>query len=132
MATAEYHREYRKKNKEKILLKEAKYREEHREEIVERRKRLRQTPKYKYIDQKQASKQRGISWDLTFEEWWGIWQESGHWEERGVCGYIMGRINDEGSYSIDNVEIITHAQNRGDAYRNGKSWLAQTHNKSEC
>lgn len=43
-----------------------------------------------------------------------MWKKSGHWEERGnlsADGYVMARFNDAGAYRIDNVRIITHAEN---------------------
>lgn len=47
---------------------------------------------------------------LTFEEWWALWQESGHWVERGRCigQYRMMRLNGRGNYSIGNVVIQLH------------------------
>jgi hypothetical protein len=50
-----------------------------------------------------------ITMKLSFEEWFKIWQDSGHWEERGK--YVMSRINDLGSYEIGNVFIQTKAAN---------------------
>jgi hypothetical protein len=63
----------------------------------------------KYSAHKGSAKQRGIPFLLTFEQWWQIWQESGHWEERGR--YQMTRPKDEGPYAVGNVKIATGAQN---------------------
>ena len=54
-----------------------------------------------------------ILWKLTFEEWFKIWQDSGHWEQRG-CGlgkYCMSRLNDVGNYEVGNVVIKSHSAN---------------------
>lgn len=67
--------------------------------------------------QRKSAKVRGIEWRMTFKEWWTIWQESGHWHERGRGkGYCMARYGDTGPYSADNVEIITIGQNFRDSY----------------
>lgn len=63
--------------------------------------------------QRGTSKVRGIPFLLTEAEWWKIWQESGHWPERGkgVGKYHMARFGDVGPYAVGNVKIITHSQN---------------------
>lgn len=69
--------------------------------------------KNRYIEHRENSMRRGIPFLLTFEQWWKIWQDSGHWHERGCHAdeYVMARHNDVGSYSVDNVKIITWTQN---------------------
>jgi len=54
-----------------------------------------------------------IQWNLTFEQWMEVWQQSGHWEERGCKKgqYCMSRYNDIGPYEIDNVFIQLHSDN---------------------
>lgn len=50
---------------------------------------------------------------LTFEEWYKIWIDSGHYEQRGIhkgC-YCMSRKNDIGHYEIGNVDIKTCEEN---------------------
>lgn len=68
---------------------------------------------HKFKTQKNSAKSRGIEWNLTLKEWWDIWQEDGKWENRGIGSgkYVMARICDLGSYSIGNVQIITHNEN---------------------
>ena len=72
-----------------------------------------QEAKNKYSRQKSKAKHRGIDFLFTFEEWWDIWQKSGHWHERGLkCGqYVMARKGDVGPYSTGNVVIITTSEN---------------------
>ena len=50
--------------------------------------------KIKFWHHKFGARKRGISFLLTFDEWWKIWQDSGHWEERGTKGgqYVMARF----------------------------------------
>lgn len=59
------------------------------------------------------ARRRGVAWQLTFEEWYGIWQASGLYAQRGYrygC-YVMARRNDEGAYRVGNVSIETFSQN---------------------
>ena len=71
------------------------------------------TPRSKYCVHKQCAKRRGIAFELTFEEWLEIWENSGHFDERGrrAHQYQMARHNDLGPYAVGNVKIITTSQN---------------------
>lgn len=71
------------------------------------------TPKGKFRYHRKSAKKRNIPFLLTFDEWWKIWQDSGHWEERGTSpqSYVMCRKFDMGAYSVDNVYIETKSQN---------------------
>lgn len=64
--------------------------------------------KIKYRKQKHHAKKRGIQFLLTFDEWYKIWNDSGHLPERGRSAgkYCMARFGDIGPYAIGNVEII--------------------------
>lgn len=58
----------------------------------------------RWIAQRNAAKNRGIEWKLTFREWIGIWD--GHWEQRGRGhGMVMCRKRDQGAYEVGNVFI---------------------------
>jgi len=76
-------------------------------------KQINHVERHKYHCQKSKAKQRGISFELTFDEWWDIWQKSGKWEQRGCSegGYVMSRFNDEGPYALNNVIIQTKYAN---------------------
>lgn len=72
-------------------------------------------PTRAYARQKINAASRGIGWELTLWQWWTIWQDSGHWEERGRGrAYHMCRKLDQGPYSVDNVYIATGVQNMQD------------------
>ena len=62
------------------------------------------------------SRRRGVGFELTFEQWLGVWIDSGHFQERGKGGnkYVMARLRDKGPYKIGNVKIITGAENRAE------------------
>jgi hypothetical protein len=72
--------------------------------------------------QKRAAARRGIGWELSFQEWLGIWEASGKLGQRGRCRgqWVMGRNGDVGPYAVGNVFIITHADNTRMAARTVK------------
>jgi len=79
------------------------------------------SPLFKYSRHKANSKKRGIPFQITFADWWKVWEESGKWNERGRGhGYVMARYGDTGGYEIDNVYICTSSQNAADQYHSGK------------
>jgi hypothetical protein len=100
--TSEYHRAWRAKNPDKA-----------RE--MDRRSYAAKDPVRKaYLAHKRSAKQRNIPFLLTFNEWWAIWEASGHWEQRGFIDpdkYCMARPGDRGPYSVGNVYICTNAEN---------------------
>lgn len=61
---------------------------------------------------------RGIVFDLTFKQWLLIWQQSGHFTERGRRGhqYVMARYEDKGAYTVGNVKIITQSENLSEGH----------------
>ena len=73
--------------------------------------------KYKFIAQRQAARQRGIEWNLSFEEWSNIWKESCRWDQRGPGNdqYCMCRYGDEGVYETGNVFIGLADDNKREA-----------------
>lgn len=76
------------------------------------------SPRDKFRAQRGKAKQRGIDWQLTFEEWLGIWEKSGKFELRGrqSGNYVMARFGDVGPYSVDNVFVEESGKNISDAY----------------
>ena len=66
-----------------------------------------------YMRQRANARGRGILWEISFEDWWSVWQQSGKWEERGreAHQYCMSRKNDDGPYSVENVRIVTMKEN---------------------
>src|SRR5258708_1084180 len=59
----------------------------------------------------------GKGWDISFPEWWQVWQESGKWELPGRGkATSMPRYGDSGPYKMGNVYICTVGQNFADSY----------------
>jgi hypothetical protein len=75
-----------------------------------------------YTRQKCMAKYRQIDWQISFEDWSKIWDQSGKWEQRGrgKGKYCMSRIGDTGPYSADNVFIQECVKNSGDKFRGSK------------
>lgn len=73
--------------------------------------------------QKFRALKRGISWQMTFEQWLEIWRASGHLGERGrgVGKFVMARYGDQGPYSVGNVQIQLCEANARDARVNNKA-----------
>lgn len=103
------------------ITRRAKWRALNRERDLEQRreqnKKRRRTPEGKFLDQKVGARQRGIEFNLSFEEWWELWEP--HWSERGLGKMVMCRDNDEGPYELGNVRIDTQANNNQESWDTG-------------
>ena len=60
-----------------------------------------------YLLQKKNAAARGVGFELSYEDWLGIWKASGKLEfrGRGKGQYCMCRIGDKGAYTQGNVFI---------------------------
>ena len=69
--------------------------------------------KTQYNQQKGGAKQRGIGFEMSFEEWCKVWRESGVYDRRGNRRgqFVMCRPGDNGPYAVGNVEIRTALSN---------------------
>ena len=78
-----------------------------------------------YIQQMYNAKRRNIPFEISFDEWCYIWEQSGKWNQRGrgKGKYCMSRIGDTGSYSVNNVFIQESTKNSGDKFRGTKQSL---------
>jgi hypothetical protein len=81
-----------------------------------------------FTRQRAAAKQRGIPFAMTYEQWLGIWRDSGRLQQRGIGAgrYVMGRHHDVGPYASSNVSIIPNEQNVRDGITNWKTRQALT------
>lgn len=66
-----------------------------------------------FVNQRLSAKNRGVQWDLGLWEWWQIWDQSGHWLQRGrhAHAYCMCRKGDVGPYAVGNVFIAKFREN---------------------
>lgn len=60
---------------------------------------------------------RGIGFELTFEQWWEIWEP--HYERRGLGSdqLMMCRTGDKGPYALGNVRIDSPKSNVQESVR---------------
>jgi hypothetical protein len=81
--------------------------------------------KQNFCVQRWHAGRRGVEWNLTFEEWLQIWNDSGklHLRGRGKGKYCMARFNDVGPYALGNVYITTNEKNNTDQVFNGHTAL---------
>ena len=65
-----------------------------------------------FIQQRNQAQWREEGWEISFEAWKQLWDESGQWENRGRARscYCMTRLDHRLPWSIDNVEIVTREQ----------------------
>jgi hypothetical protein len=78
--------------------------------------------------QRAAAKQRGVPFQLSYEQWLGIWQHSGRLRQRGTGTgrYVMGRAGDVGGYASSNVAIVRFEENVRQGVANWKARQALT------
>lgn len=69
-------------------------------------------PFEKFRQQQYTAAKRGIEWEMTFLEWWGLWEP--YFLQRGHNGHglEMCRIGDKGPYKIGNVFLASGLENR--------------------
>jgi hypothetical protein len=64
-------------------------------------------PYRRFLEHRGGAKARGIEFDMSFEEWWAIWESRFANRGRGVGNSVMCRAADAGPYRADNVRIDT-------------------------
>jgi hypothetical protein len=77
--------------------------------VGKRRPRIGMDPRLaRFKQQKGGARRRGIEWCLEFWEWLQIWDDSGHFHERGTGRdqWVMARKGDLGPYATGNVDIV--------------------------
>jgi hypothetical protein len=81
------------------------------------------SPRGRFDTHRKHSHTRGIPFLLTFEEWWSIWQASGHYDECGTRRgqFVMARFKDRGPYSENNVRICTVEENHAEKKMSAKA-----------
>lgn len=74
--------------------------------------------KEQFQNHRQRAKRKGIPFELTFDEWYKIWIDSGHYHNKGTKRgqYVMSRYGDKGGYTVDNVHIQTVGENTREAF----------------
>ncbi len=98
---------------------------------------MRDSPRDRYAQHKSSAKQRGVEFDMTFDEWWQIWQS--RFEQRGrQAGKMqMCRAGDVGAYRSGNVRIASIEENRAEQRITGvvkeivRDWVIDGEDRSQ-
>ncbi|WP_143136949.1 hypothetical protein [Burkholderia ubonensis] len=79
-----------------------------------------------FKQQRYSALQRGIDFDLSFSQWWGLWEL--HYHLRGIRSgqMVMARNGDSGPYAIGNVAIKTSRANHREAHGYDDHEIART------
>lgn len=77
--------------------------------VVAAKRRYAESARGMFTMQRKAAAQRGVAWELTFEQWLEIWGDK--LPLRGRTGLVMARNGDTGPYAAGNVRIATAADN---------------------
>lgn len=69
-----------------------------------------------FQNQRVSARRRGISFELTWEQWLDVWTKSGKLAQRGrrlgqLGQYVMARFGDKGPYKLGNIKIIKCEKN---------------------
>lgn len=87
----------------------------------------------KFMGQIKNAERRGIAWNLTFREWWSLWEP--HYGDRGTrkTQKVMCRTLDRGAYEVGNVRIDYasangHEKKMSNYARYGSKWRRDVRN----
>ena len=97
-----YLKEWRKQNKQRVVLANKEYYQRNKKQSAERGKRFANSPRGKYVTQRCRAKARNIGWLFTFESWIAWWGTD--YAKRGLRTdqLCMCRRGDTGPYSPEN------------------------------
>ena len=69
--------------------------------------------RYAWLGQRNTSKQRGVEFNLTFEQWRDWWGDDFDNRGRKMLQLCMCRYGDTGPYELGNIYKATNAENKG-------------------
>lgn len=86
------------------------------------------SPRERFAHQRRGALRRDVPWELTFEQWWRIWSDSGLYRLRGTGRglFVMARNGpDIGPYAVGNVRIASWESNLAEGPQklgSGRGW----------
>lgn len=99
----EYHKQYYLTNKEKMDSQIKEYSLLHAQEVKTYQKEYYKTITGKYIQYKRRAKQRGIEFNLTMEQFAGLWQKSCYYCGDEIETIGIDRLDSDGAYTVGNI-----------------------------
>lgn len=71
------------------------------------------SPAFKYRDQRRNAKRDGVTFEISFPVWVGIFERSGGISNRGLYanGLVLGRKDKSKGFTLDNVHVVTLSEN---------------------
>ena len=108
-----YHRDQWKNNKEKLQKRQKKYYDSHSAELRAKASIKWKLPKGRFINYTSGAKNRGISFDLTFEEFMTFWQKPCWYCDDPIDTIGLDRIDSARGYSLSNVIPCCESHNKG-------------------
>ena len=93
---------YHESNRDKVNALHKAYREANKDQISAYKKAHNQSQRGKYTSYKRSAKQRGIPFDLTFDEFITFWQQDCNYCKRPVPTIGIDRIDSSIGYMLEN------------------------------
>lgn len=81
---------------------------ERKQQQAQAREQYRKSPTAKFVRAQAAARRRGVPWELTFNQWLNLWEDSGHCNADGpnTTQYRLVRFNDTGAFRMGNAVVI--------------------------
>tara|TARA_B100000214_G_scaffold156309_1_gene112100 strand:- start:2981 stop:3625 length:645 start_codon:yes stop_codon:yes gene_type:complete len=99
----EYNKQYRIKNKDILAKKREQWYSENRDEILAKRRLWNLTPEGRYKQYKYKAKERGLSFELSFEEFCNLWKKPCTYCGASIDTIGIDRVDNNIGYNIKNI-----------------------------
>lgn len=109
----QYHKKDREANPEKYRVSQKRYYEENKKELLEAGREYWQSPKGRLVNYKAGAKDRGIPFELTFEEFMSFWQKPCWYCSSNIKTIGLDRVDNTLSYKLKNVVPCCERCNKG-------------------
>ena len=96
-------KEYKIKNKDILAKKRKEWYSENRDEILSKRRLWNLTPEGRYKQYKYKAKERGLSFELSFEQFCGLWQKPCTYCGASIDTIGIDRVDNSIGYNIKNI-----------------------------
>lgn len=108
-----YHRKDWTLNKEKHLKRQKKYYKQNSSTLRAKASLYWQSPKGRFVNYISGAKERGLSFELTFEEFMLFWQQPCYYCNDPVKTIGLDRVDSSRGYVLTNVVACCETHNKG-------------------